>query len=398
MAERGVIYNLLMVVTIVLCAAGMVSTVSEVSAQEVMSSPRKVMIGFAGPLADRMTQSARDGAGLAVQEANQRQLRLQRSQQKIQFELLPQDDKADVNMAAFAAQYFIRSGVIGVIGHWSTGAAIAVAPAYEKQGIPQLMFTASGHQFTASGYQTSFRIPGSSDNTAFYLVESAVKQLQAQRIAVIESDTPVGRVLAAAFVAQLEQRGIKPVARTVVSSKTSDFNEALKQAQEGKADLIFFNANGAQVDVFVQSARRLNTPAKLLLTGGSVNRRFDQGTIGPGGAIYTVEPDVTLEQCPRWKSFQQRYASKYGTPATSFSRYAYDATTTLIEAVRQADSLDTRKILTTLHRGKFKGLNGDISFDKAGNSTNFHYTLYQSGPTAWRSVKVYSSVREPACS
>lgn len=390
MADRGLIGNAQMSAAMlaVICAAGVTLAVSA----EEPAAARKVLIGFAGPLADRMTQSALDGAELAVQDANQRQLRLQRSRQKIQFALLPQDDKADVNLAAFAAQYFIRSGVVGVIGHWSTGAAIAVAPTYEQQGIPQLMFTASGHQFTKSGYQTTFRVLGSSDNTAFYLAESAVKELQAQRIAVIESDTPVGKVLAAAFVEQLDKRGIKPVARTVVSSKTSDFNEALKQAQESKADLIFFNANGAQVDVFVQSARRLKIAAKLLLTGGSVNRQFESA-----GAIYSVEPDVTLEQCPRWKNFQQRYASKYGTPATSFSRYAYDATTTLIEAVRQADSLDTRHITKTLHQGKFKGLNGDIGFDKAGNSTNFFYTLYQAGPAAWRSVKVYSSAREPAC-
>lgn len=188
---------------------------------------RKVAIGFAGPLTERTAQSAREGAELAVAEANQRQLKLTHGAERLQFEMLTQDDKGDPNSAGFAAQYFIRSEVVGVIGHWSTGAA--------------------------------------------------------------------------------------------------------------------------------------------------------------------------LEQCPHWQAFQKRYAGMFGKPPISFSRYAYNATTILIDAVRQADSLDTAKITAALHRGKYRGLSGEIAFDKDGNALHFFYTLYQYGTPAWQAIKGFAWHREAGC-
>lgn len=110
---------------------------------------RKVAIGFAGPLTERTAQSAREGAELAVAEANQRQLKLTHGAERLQFEMLTQDDKGDPNSAGFAAQYFIRSEVVGVIGHWSTGAALEQCPhwqAFQKRyagmfGKPPISFS-----------------------------------------------------------------------------------------------------------------------------------------------------------------------------------------------------------------------------------------------------------------
>lgn len=356
---------------------------------------RKVAIGFAGPLTERTAQSAREGAELAVAEANQRQWKLTHGPERLQFELLTQDDKGDPNSAGFAAQYFIRSEVIGVIGHWATGAAMAVAPLYEKKLIPQLMFTASGGQYTQQGYQTAFRTLGSAEKTAFYLASAAVDTLRARRIAVIDNDTPFSQSLSASFVLQLQGKLLKPVYRATVSSKTSDFNTIIKEAALQQAELVFFSANGEQLKAFVQTAKRLRIPAKLLLTGGGINQQYEGAA--SGDAIYTLEPDAALEQCPHWKVFQKKYAGMFGKPPISFSRYAYNATTILIDAIRQADSLDTAKITAALHRGKYRGLSGEIAFDKDGNALHFFYTLYQYGIPAWQAVKGFASHREASC-
>ena len=364
-------------------------------AQAQDGSARKVLIGFAGPLSDGMVDSARNGAELAVAEANLRPFRLTGGGAPIQFELTAQDDKSDVNIAGFAAQYFVRSKVAGVIGHWSTATAMAVADTYEQNAIPQLMFTASGAPFTEKGYRTTFRVPASSERTAFYLAESAVNVLKAYRIAVIGNDSPFSRSLSASFLRELKGRSVKVVYQTTVSSKTSDFNAPLKAVTDNQADLIFFSANAMQVEAFIQTAKRLQTTANLLLTAGAINQSLtDEARLL---SVHTLEPDAALEQCPGWKSFQQRYQAKFSRAPTSFSRYAYNATTVLIEAIRQADSLDGAKITAALHGHRYNGLSGEIAFDRQGNAVNYFYTLYQTGKTGWRPLKEFSSGRPSVC-
>ncbi|ASU39830.1 hypothetical protein hmeg3_17095 [Herbaspirillum sp. meg3] len=369
--------------------------VGTISAQAQDGGFKKVAVGFAGPLGDSMVSSARDGAELAIAEANLRSFRLTGMNAPIQFVLTAQDDKSDVNIAGFAAQYFVRSQVAGVIGHWSTATAMAVAATYEQNFIPQLMFTASGAPYTRKGYQTTFRVPASSDRTAYYLVESAVNVLKAYRIAVIGNDSPFSRSLSEAFVQQLKERPVKIVYQSTVSSNTSDFNAPLKAVVENQADLIFFSANATQAAAFVQTAKRLKATAGLLLTGGVVNQAFTVGA--ERFPVYTLEPDAALDQCRSWKSFQQRYQAKFSRPPTSFSRYAYNATNVLIDAIRQADSLDGKKITAALHRYRFNGLSGEIAFDQQGNAVNYFYTLYQSATTGWRPLKEFSSDRPSVC-
>lgn len=361
------------------------------------AAPIEVPIGFAGPMSTKMTQTAKDGVVFAIFEANQRLLKLRRTGETLQFKLLVQDDKADDNIAGFAAQYFIKSNVAGVIGHTLTGQAIATASAYEQRMIPQLMFTASGDEFTKLGYQTTFRLFGSSTNTAFYLAESAVDILQARRVAVIDNETPFSKSLAAAFMSSLRAKSAKAVYYTTLSAKTSDFNAALKEIIASRADLIFFSANLSQVQAFVDSALRLKVTARFLLTAGAVNQQFSETTYAGLSGIYTLEPDSISDSCKSWQNFQQRYVRKFGVVPTSFARNAYNATTVLIEAIRKADSIDPGKITEVLHRDHFGGLSGEVAFAKDGSALNHSYTLYERTRQQWTPTKTFSSGPPAAC-
>ncbi|MGC8068915.1 ABC transporter substrate-binding protein, partial [Salmonella enterica] len=67
------------------------------------------------------------------------------------FRLLAQDDQGSANFGVNVARYFIKEKVAGVIGPWSSDAAMATAELYEAARIPQIGFTAGTSQWTSQG-------------------------------------------------------------------------------------------------------------------------------------------------------------------------------------------------------------------------------------------------------
>lgn len=363
-----------------LCMAGGAQTAA------VAAEPgRTVLIGFAGPLTDVSVQSAQQGAQLAVEEAN---ASLQRARAPLQFSLLPQDDRSDANMAEYVARYLVKSGVVGVVGHWTTGPALAAAPIYEKSNVAQVNFTSTGNQVTRQGYRTSFRLLGGTGNAGVYLAETAVNVLQGQRIVVVGNDTPYSKALSDSFVSEVASWSKQVMQRSVVSAKTSDFNAPLRAAMEGRADVIFFSANTGQLSAFMEAVRRMKISANILLTGGATNENF---SLQDNGKLYAIEPDIPQPQCAAWRAFEQRYAARFGRPPTTFSRFAFNATSMVIQAARQSDLITPATVTASLHRIRHIGLSGEIAFDPAGNTINPTYTLYHATPQHWQVMKSFSA-------
>ncbi len=378
-------------------AAGAACAANPSGAQPVAVS-QPLGIGFAGPLSNPILKSARDGALLAIEEHNARQAPVAHgAHPAMQFALLEQDDRSEAHLARYSAQYFVRSGVIGIVGHWSTEVALAVADIYEEHAIAQLMFTAAIPQFTAKGYSTAFRLLGSSDRTALYLAESALATLGARRVAVIANNSGFGQALAKEFLAQMAARRepAQLVYQAMVSSKTSDFNAALQGLEASKPDLVLFSANSLQAVSFVNGIGRSKLSAALLLTGGAVNQKLSLPA-DSRISLYTLEPDADLRGCPGWKAFRERFEQRFKRAPSSFSRYAYNAANTLMEAATQAGG-GGPKLLAELHEKSYKGLSGQIAFDKNGNTKNDFYTLYRNDVAGWTPLKEFASGAAPAC-
>lgn len=394
-----IVRNLLHMGAAMLCALAAVGAVSAADAigDGKIAASKPLGIGFAGPLANPVLQSARNGALLAVEERNARERSMARgAQHPVQFSLLEQDDRSESHLAQYVAQYFVRSGVIGVVGHWSADVALAVAGIYEEQAIAQMMFTASTPQFTEKGYGTAFRLLSSSDRTAFYLAESALATLGARRVAVVANNSAFGQSLAKAFVEKMATRRepAQVVFQTTVSSKTSDFNAVLQALEASQPDLILFSANALQVTPFVSSMGRSSLVSALLLTGGSINQKLSLPS-SSRISLYTLEPDADLRDCPSWKGFAKRFEQRFNRAPTSFSRYAYNAANTLMDAAVQAGG--GPRLLAELHEKSFKGLSGPIAFDKNGNAKNDFYTLYRNSAAGWTPLKEFASGAAPAC-
>lgn len=352
---------------------------------------KTVAICFAGPLAEGPAQSARDAALLAISEINARPLQI--AGQKIILKLLDHDDKADVNIAVLTARYFVASKVVAVIGHWNTATSIAVSNIYSDAGILQISPSSTGSQFTQQGLSNTFRMVGHDGIRSGHIGAYAITTLRAQRIMVIDDGTVFGSTMADQFGVYARENSGRIVGRATISNKTSDYAPALEMVRQTRPDLIFhagrlYSGGLNHSESLLAGLRRLGFPKKIMLAEVTVDPGTMKEAALGGIDVFAVSPGIPLDKLPRWKAFQKSFSGQFQSRITPYTPASYDAVHVLAEALRQANSLEPKKIELALRGIRYAGVTGLISFDEKGNLINPSYTVYQIREGAWTPIEL----------
>jgi len=355
-------------------------------AQSISANEQLVLVGVAAPLTSPRTESGIAAVRLAFDEANRRAIRIGGKQ--LVFRLLVEDDKGDALFAAPIAQYFIRSKVVGVIGHWNSGPSIAVAELYSAAGIPQIPMATTSSRFTREGLRTIFQVQGHDGVGAVRLADFVVRHLQAARIAVIEDGTAYGTDFADSFISGVRRAGGVVVSRDAISSKTSDFNPALNNVQKANADVVVFGGVVTQSALLARGMLRRNMNTKLVATGGTATGLFLQLAEGVQDNVWALETGVPRDRLPGWREFNDKMRTRFKGEITHYALFAYDAANVLIAAIQKAGSLDPKAVTIALHEIRYPGLTGVVSFDANGALINPAYTIYRLEQGKWSVEKV----------
>jgi len=347
---------------------------------------RTVLIGLPTPKGVVHGQVSQDGAQLAVDDANQANIRV--GGQKILFKLFIADDKNDENMTLLVARSMLAAGVVGVIGHRTSDTSIVAAKLYSDAGIPQIAPAAAARAFTQNGYRTVFQLIGNSDKTAVYIADALMKSLRAQRVMVIDNETKLGRALADNVVNELFLRKGPPATRLSINSKTSDFSVLIPNIKRHAPDVIFFSGFAPQTMALAKRLAEVGGTEKLLIMGSGNNPEFPGA--GPyDDGIWMLGYGTPTRKTRGIQALEKNFRAKFNSPFLPQTLLAYDAVSVLIAAIRQADSLEPPVLVNTLHKIKYKGASGQVSFDAEGNLEVPTYGLYQVRNKRWETVRSY---------
>lgn len=357
---------------------------------QVSDNEQVVTLGFAGgfgvKLQSNLSFSARDGALLAVEEANQRRLVI--GGKPTRFALMVVDDQSEPNFARICANAFVAAKVAAVVGHNTTDTSVAATPIYAEAGIAQVSPTSTGRIFTSRGYTNVFQLLGHSDTSTDYLAEIATQVIGARRIAVLDNGTLLGVTLADGVLQKLKFAGVTPVARDSVPPKTSDFNAPLQRIKLANPDLLYFTGVGPQVPSFLQNFRRLGLRSKLLVAGGAANLEFPRSGPFPDRTFLLMHGQPP-EKRPGYADFEKAYRRRFESALSAYTLFSYDAVGMLVEAMRRADSAEPRKITAEMHRLQYKGISGTVSFGADGSQVNPPYSLYEAMGGRWQAIRSY---------
>ena len=354
----------------------------------------EILIGFAGPLSGASAgvgKSMLNATHLAVDEANKRGTHI--GGKPVVFKVISQDDRTDPRTAELVARYLVKIGVTAVIGHWNSAASLAAAPVYEAAGIIQISPATMSRRYTAEGRRTSFRTIGNNDSAGKLTADYVVKTLGAGRVAVVHDGTPFGQGIAEQFGKTVKEHGGAVVGSYTVSDKTSDFNRILSELRQLKPDAIFFGGLDVQAAALARGVVRMQLGARFIATSGTVGLPFLKAAGADGNNTVVLEPGLPLERMPGWKSFEKNYMQKFDTGIDLYAPFAYDATQVLIAAIRQADSVDQKKITGVLRDIRFNGLTGPVSFNAEGDLRQPVFTIYEVQNQSWVVRKTISGNR-----
>lgn len=331
------------------------------------STPKELRIGvmatFTGTAGQDSGRSTREGAGLAVQEFNAAG-GLVIEGQPYTISLVFADDESTPDIAVSAVRELIsQDKVVGLIGPQYSNVAIPVSVIAEQAQLPMISPMSTNPETTANK-RFVFRAGFLDSQQGLAMAEFAYRSLEGRSAAVIyDIANRYNRELAEIFRDRFEEFGGTVVAFEGYTTGTTDFRPAMERIAAAEPDVVFLP--NLIEDTLPQGllARELGVDAVFLGSDAWAPYRLT-GYEAFDGAYFTRHWSHLLDT-ERSQEFVDAYEARYNRLPLSTAAMTYDATWMLLEAMKQAASLEPEQIRAALAGLRYDGVSGTIVF--AGN-------------------------------
>ncbi|WP_308072258.1 bifunctional serine/threonine-protein kinase/ABC transporter substrate-binding protein [Streptomyces bambusae] len=353
-----------------------------------------------GGLAAGMGLGMRNSAELAVRTANEK-----RHVPGVRFEIKALDDATDpakgpANAAAFVAD----PKVLGVVGPLTSGMTRVMADTLSRADLvnispgntdPTLSLGPDWAAGTKSRpHDTYFRTVASDVDQGPFAARHLHAEAGKRKVYVIDDRSAYGTGLAAGFTTEFEKLGGTVVGTEQVDSGQSAFPGLAAKVRAAGADAVFF---GGYYDTAAPlSAQLKKDGAAVPLMGGDgiYDQQFLADAPKSDGDL-ALNIGTPAEHQAGGADFLARYAKAgYAEEAGWYGPYAYDATWSLIEAVKSVVTAnggtlpaDARTRMSKAVSGlAFDGVTGHVAFDAYGDIRNRQLTVFTVKSGSWHTV------------
>jgi branched-chain amino acid transport system substrate-binding protein len=288
----------------------------------------------------------------------------------MQIEAIVEDSQCTPDPAVAAANKVVDTDKVHyIVGEVCSKASIPISEIAEAKGVVQISPTSTNANVTLNAdgttkkyvFRACFIDPfqglvganfawGKGMKTAFIMVDQA-------------NDYVKG--LAEAFEKAFTAKGGKIVGKETYTDKDTDFSAILTKVAAAKPDLVYLPDYYNIVNLATKQAKEkgINVP----FIGGDGWDSSDLDLKAADGGFYTNHYSPT-DPRPEVQNVLKAYGAKYkGAVPDALAALAYDATNMLLQAIKEAGSVDTDKVRVALEKISFNGVSGKITFDKLHN-------------------------------
>lgn len=281
------------------------------------------------------------------------------------LDLVWEDDQGKADLSVEAFRRLDKAGVSAVIGPLTSTCALAIAPLADAAGLPIVSPSASHFDVTA-GHPCVFRVCFVDAMQGSALAMFARENLHVGRIAaLLQRDEAYSKSLSEAFRQAFHALGGEVVLVEEYAAGTTDFAPLLARVKGAGAEALFVPGFVREVAALMKQART-EAPGLRMLGGDGWDSPELFALAGPaaGGHFYTSQftPD---DQAGRVSLFVLAYLAKYGHDPGMFAALGRDALARIALSLGDGTRASIR---ATLDAGApFRGVTGDMTFDKAHN-------------------------------
>ncbi len=263
------------------------------------------------------------------------------------------------------ARKAVKEGVIAAIGASWSDHSLAMAPVFQKAGIPMISPDSTNPKLTQVG-DFIFRACFTDTFQGQVLARFATEEFQAKTAVVlvkIVSSYSIG--LAKTFSEQFTKLGGTILAEESYKDGQRDFSAMFARIKELQPDILFIPGHD-ECGFIVKQAQNLGI--KSILLGGDgwgYNQFYANGGQELKRAYYTSHWSKELDT-PESQRFVEQYQKSYELDESAAS--GYESVMLLADAIRRAGSLDKKAIRDALATTQnFVGVSGKFSFDPQGD-------------------------------
>jgi branched-chain amino acid transport system substrate-binding protein len=352
---------------------GMVASLLNISP---LMAAETIKIGIAGPMSGPYAafgDQLWNGASQAAVDINN-----QGGINGSKIELIKADDACEPKQAVSVAHRLVNEDkVSAVIGHFCSSSTLPASQIYADENIVMITPASTNPMITERGLKSIFRACGRDDQQGKVAADYIYNNLKAKRVAVVHDKDTYGKGLADAMKAQIEKLGSKVVVYEGLTRGDKNFNALVTKIKDTKADAVYFGGLHTEAGPLVRQLREQGVKVPFISGDGIVSEDFVTEAGGPqiaNGVLMTFGPDP--RDFPEGKKVIEEFHQNKIDPE-GYTLYSYASLQAILEAMKQTQSTDGKKLADWLHHNTVHTVMGDRSWDDKGDMKNAAYVMFQ---------------------
>ena len=306
---------------------------------------------------------------LGIRYANQLNPTVEVGGKTYNIELVEVDNQSDKTAAVTAAQQLISDGVVGVLGSYGSGVAIAAGDTFKTAAVPAIGCSCTNPQVTSDN-EFYFRVCFLDPFQGTVMASFASNELKVKKAAIyIDNTSDYAKGLAQFFKENFIKNGGQVVIEEAYLQKDTDFKSTLTKIKAAQPDFIYIPGYYQEVGLIVKQAREMGITVPMAGGDGWDSAKLPEiaGKAALENTFFSslYSPDDTSDLN---KEFVAEYKKAYNTNPDVFAALAYDSTLLVAKAIEDAGSADPAKIAEAMAKIKgFKGVSGEVTFNEQHN-------------------------------
>ncbi len=291
------------------------------------------------------------------------------------------DDACDPRQAVSVANKLASDGVKMVAGHYCSGSSIPASKVYADEGILEISPASTNPDYTDKGSWNTFRVCGRDDQQGKVAGAYLAAHYKNDKIAILDDNSAYGKGLADQTRLALNAAGVKEILDEHYVAGEKDYSALVSRLKQAGVQVVYLGGYHTEAGLIARQAKEQGLNVQIISGDALATNEF-ASIAGPAGDgfMFTFPPDPRLN--PAAAEVVNEFKAT-GYDPEGYTLYTYAAVQIWAEAVKKAGTVDPQKVAATLKAdGPWKGVTGEVSFDKKGDITEPAYVFY-----AWKNGK-----------
>ena len=264
--------------------------------------------------------------------------------------------QTEVSEANTETERLIADQVVGLIGPYSSGVAIAGTVIAERAKVPYLVPNALSDEITSRGLKYTFKtVPHVSqfalDGADLVLDLSKKAGVEAKTCCVVRVDDFFGNVVGEQFKQHLPGKGFELLADISYPVSPTTLEDVILQLKSNDPDVVFASGEPASITLLFQQLKELDYWPKLgwVGVGGGYSNSVTHQNLGPlSNGLICVNDWFPGINRPGAKEANERFKARTGVDMLGNANTTYAGVLIFAAAIEQAGSTDPTRICDAL--------------------------------------------------